>query len=363
LRPHALLQKNDFDFKDDIEGFSLRKGDLKVDIRCGIWSAVWLNDLISSRGEKGIAPFPLGFSQDNALSKRGILGQFSSVLASQFDGLNDFELDCKAADVFASTKVELGKRGSKLVELKTAYAMECLEPTPAHQLMEINDEGGSSINLGVKVGRAFYVAVSLRQFKTVTDGSEAPPAIWARFIEGERYYWTMREKVLYLSNGESSKYGLPPNHALLDFGIALEMKDWKVASAPPVGPPVAGDLPQAPSVDVSGWEVVFKQFIDNPNATTFGVLRSREIRRSFKSFKGDDEYNHGTTRKYKLTSKVLDKFSGPELAATFQEFAQAIKDAAGENLKVQFCLLMKLEGQVKFLVTGGDAGKFYLNSV
>jgi hypothetical protein len=260
--------------------------------------------------------------------------------------------------------VELGKRGAKLMELKTAYVMDCMEPVPAHQLLEISDEGGSTVNLGQDGVKPFYVAVDLRQFKTVQDNSEAPPAVWARFIEGKRYYWNLQKKVLYLSNAKSSKYGLPPNFTLLGYELALEMKDWKVsANTAPANPPDVGILPPVSASEDGGWETVFSQYMGNPNTATFNLLRTREIRRSFKSFKGHDEYNYGTTRKYKLTTKVLDKFSGPELAATFQEFAQAVREAAGDNLKVQFCLLMKLEGQVKQLVGGEGAGKFYLNAV
>jgi len=363
MRPHALLQRNGCDFKDHADGsFSLSKGEMRLDIRCGDWSAVWLNNLIASK-IKGISPFPIGFNQDNALSKVGVLGKSCAGLATSHPGADGYELDSMACAVFASVAVERGRQGSKLNELKTAYVMDCIEPIPAHQLLETSDEGGSTINLNKDVGKPFYMAIDLKQFKTVTDESQAPPAVWARFIEGERFYWNMAKKVLYLSNCASSKYGLPPNHVMLGYDMALEMKDWKVSITAPANPPDVGNLPPVSAGEEANWESVFSQFMGNPNSATFNLLRTREIRRSFKSFKGHDEYNYGTTRKYKLTTVVLDKFSGPEMAATFQEFAQAVREAAGDNLKVQFCLLMKLEGQVKQLVGGEGAGKFYLNAV
>lgn len=363
MRPHALLQKNGYDFKDHHDGsFSLVKGTYQVVIRCGIWSAVWLNNLIASK-VKGVSPFPLDFNQDNALSTVGALGKFSEGLAASYPESKGYELDCRAVELFASVQVEQGKRGSKLSELKTAYVMESLHPISAHQLLEISDEGGSTINLDKQVGQAFFMAVDLRQFKTVTEESEVPPTVWAKFIERERYYWNLQGRVLYLSNALSSKFGLPPNHDLLGIALTLELQDWKVSNTEPAKTPEVGSLPPVQAGEDGNWETVFVQFMENPSATTFNLLKNREIRRTFKAFKGDEEYNYGTTRKYKLTTLVLDQFSGPAMAATFPEFAQAVRAAAGENLKVQFCLLMKLEGQVKQLVGGEGAGKFYLNAV
>lgn len=363
IQPYQLLQKNDVEFVNHGDGyFSLTRGEEGIEVRCGDWAAVWMNNFIRSK-VKGVNLFPLGFSQDNALSGIGRLGRANPELASTFKGVSGLELDMKLANVFAMSKVELGNVGSKIENLKTAYVMDTIEPIPAPELLELTDEGMSQISLGKEPETPFYMAVDLKQFKSVNKDSVVPPKIWAAFIVRERLHWNMQDKVLYLSNAYTAKMGLPPNHEILDFDMALEMKDWKISVEPVQNLPEVG----ADQVQVEagvGWEKSFAQFMSNPSLQTFNLLRTIEIRRVFKSFKNTDVYNYGTTRKYKLTSKVLDKFAGPTMAATFSELAQAVREIAGEDPRVQFCLLMKLEGQVKqVLGNGKDAGKFYFGSV
>jgi len=363
IQPYQLLEKNGVAFVNHGDGhFSLTKDGEGIEIQCGDWAAIWMNYFIRSQ-VRGVNLFPLDFSQDNALSNVGRLGRANPGLASTFKGVGGLELDMEMARVFTMSKVELGNGGSRIENLKTAYVMDTIEPVPAHELLELTDEGMTQVSLGKDLERPFYMAVDLKQFKSVNKDSVVPPKIWAAFIVRERLHWNMQNKVLYLSNAYTAKFGLPPNHEILDFNMALEMKDWKISVETVQNPTIVG-ADQVQVESEANWEKCFAQFMGNPSLKTFNLLRTIEIRRVFKSFKNTDVYNYGTTRKYKLTSKVLDRFAGPSMAATFSELAQALREIAGEDPRVQFCLLMKLEGQVKqVLGNGKDAGKFYFGSV
>jgi len=368
VQPYQLLQKNNVNFLDHGNGhFNLTRDGHGIEVKCGIWAAIWMNNYIRSQ-VKGVNLFPLDFSQDNALSNIGRLGKEFPVLASTFKGVEGLELDMKMAQVFASSKVELGNVGSKIENLKTAYIMDTIEPYPAHEFFELTEEGLTKISLGKEAHPEvpYYMAIDLKQFKNlITDDSIVPPKVWASFIVRERLHWNLHKRVLYLSNAYSAKLGLPPNHEILGFNMALEIKDWEISVKPVQNhPKVEGSSTETQVQATGDWEKIFGQFMANPNLQTFSLLRTLEIRRAFKSFKNTDYYNYGSSRKYKLTTVVLEKFAGPAMAATFSELAQAVEEVAGGDPRVQFCLLMKLEGQVKqVLGNGQDAGKFYFGSV
>jgi len=351
VQPHQLLQKNNVKLTHhDADGhFSLKRGEQEIEINCGVWAAVWINNFLASKVE-GVSPFPLGFSLDNPKYRHGVglLGKSSPKLASTFKGLRGLELDFKMADVFASNKVELGDEGSKLQDLKTAYVMDTIEPYPASEFLEATRD--SLVYVDSKWFRneaPFYLAIDVK--------SEDPPRIWTSFIEDKRLHWNMRDGILYLSNAYSVKMGLPPNHEILGFDLALGTKR--------VRPAVNKRTLELVQATIGAWEYEFADFMENPSLATFLVLRTKNMRKTLKLYKNTSYYNSGSTRKYKLTTKVMQRFSGPASAASFNELAQAVEEIAGDDTIVQFCLLMKLEGQVKLVQGDGqDADRFYFDN-
>jgi len=352
-QPYQLLQKKNVNLVHHGVGhFSLSRGDESVEVSCGIWAAVWLNHFISSQVD-GVCPFPLGLIPDvpdrSAFKKSrfGLLGATSPKLARTFEGLDGLKLDYAMANVFASKKVELGDVGSKINDLKTAYVMDTIEPHPAYKFVEVNEEGAVNVKKNEFCRGPFYLAVVIGE-----DDDDNPPRLWSSFIENERFHWNMRAGVLYLSNAYSVKMGLPPNHEILGFKMALNRTTRPLERGSQLVQVATGLCVRNVG-----------SFMANPSSATFAPLRTPEMRETRRMFESLGYYT-GTVNGKKLNRIVKRRFvamtTRKAVGFCFTELAQAVEEIAGYDAIVQFCLLMRLEGQVNIIKGDGqDADKFY----
>lgn len=374
VRGRTLLSQNGYDLTGSNEGFTLTKGTWSIIVTCRAFAAVFLNNMIRASGIEGSSPFPLFFSEDNAKSNIGILGVDYPLFTAEHPNLTGHALDKAIAKCFIRSDVYAPGDAVKLEQLNTAFPLKSLVPTMAHAVIDFDEECRPNINLGLLEDKAFYKAIDLSQFGRIKQGSPDLPAIWQRYVLKMRFFWRLEEKVLYLTNAFPGRYGLPPNHELLGLSLDLTLDNWRVSTdakalvkvSQPARPDSTSERnkPGSSAVIEGDWLKLFTQFMNNPCLTTFNLLRCSVARSAFKSFKGSPEYDFGSSRKHKLTKKLVDKFGSEDKAGSFVSFAQSIREAAGDNVTVQFVTLMKLEGQARTSSAGGeDAGNIYLLTV
>jgi len=328
---HFLSVENDYKFFNLGTGFNLSKGDFVLDLNIGIWSSVFLNHYISSSGARGVGAFEVGFDQNMPLRKQGMLCSVSSQLESEMAGWHPYDRDCAAMRAFQSDEVAV-RKGLELDALKTAYPYG-YAPRAVATLAEAKPF----------LDHAFQVA-----FKLPGVGL---PVVWAEMIREEGFAWNWYDGALVLANTRSSILGIPPNYKHLGLR-KLELSFTSNVSGA-AGPPTVNPKPSAaqePGYAGDKWKKVILAFRADPSMRTLTALTTDLVANAeFLKMGNRPEYNPGS-RKRKWTTVLVDRFLGPENAASFPVLAKALDDIAGDNDLAQFILLKKLVGQAKITV-------------
>jgi len=334
VKPRHFLAENGYKFFNLGTGFNLSEGDFVLDLNIGVWSSVFLNHYISSSGARGVGAFEVGFDQNMPLLKQGMLCSVSGKLSSDLVDHHPFDRDCAAIRIFESDEVSSGV-GKELMALQTAYPYG-YNPVAVKSLAEAKP---------FMVETAFQVA-----FKLPVGGL---PQEWAEMIREKGYAWNWFNGSLVVANTKSASYGIPPNFRHLGLRrLELKFSSTKVSGAtgPPTTAPKASVRPD-PEYAGDKWRKVISAFRADPSMTTLTALTTDLVANAeFLKMGNRPEYNPGS-RKKKWTTVLVDRFHGPEKAASFPELAKALDEIAGEgNLLTQFILIKKLVGQAKITV-------------
>lgn len=295
-QPYQLLQKKKIKLGNhDVGQLGLEKNDGLVEAKRN-----WFDRSFFFQA-KEVSPFPFGLIPDvldQSLSyKAERLGQLSTT-SPNFEGPDDLKMDSVMACVSASKEVDLGDVGYRTKNLNASYVADANMLIPAYK----------------SIGVTYKEIKSQGPFTVIGNRCDDPPRLWSSFIESKRFHLSMRDAALCLGNAYGVKMGLPPNHEILGFEMALDRTSR----------PFGGSQPVQVIVGMGGRNVPF------PTTVLLRNLGMGETHRKADGF-------------------------------PFTELAQVVREIAERDAIVQFCL-MRLEGQVYIIKGDGqDADRFHFD--
>jgi len=325
IKPRKILGENGYTFSNLGRNFILTKGEFSVTVAMDLYSGVFLNHWIAESGAPGVLPFEAGFDQSDPGGKIGQLCALSPLLQRENKGLTPYELDVVAVEVFVSENIVFRIGG--IDELKTAYILPGFA------------QAGDFADATLLGSRSFYVAFDV--------GFLRLPEAWVQLIVEKGWSWNLQEGVVYLSNSESARYGLPPSYYQL--GLSSLDLSYPVGGGVPVAVVLAPR--EAPAITGDAWEVAIAKFFAEPSPHTLAAMMGSACAQTdYQVMKKCPEYSPGTNRS-KLTTALVDEMSAYGQNATAADLAKALEEVTasvpGNRRKAQFILLKKLNSQMK----------------